>query len=86
MTTGMPLVVRGFMKPIPTLIRPLMTVDRASGEATPTRYERSDVTSVPAAAVVAEAVVCWTLAEAVLERYGADRFDRIAEAVARDRR
>ncbi len=85
MTTGMPLVVRGFMKPIPTLIRPLKTVDRASGESQPTRYERSDVTSVPAAAVVAEAVVCWTLAEAILERYGSDRFDAIAAAVAADR-
>lgn len=85
MTTGMPLVVRGFMKPIPTLIKPLMTVDRASGEAVPTRYERSDVTSVPAAAVVAEAVVCWTLAEALLERYGADRFDDLAARIAADR-
>lgn len=84
-TTGMPLVVRGFMKPIPTLIAPLMTVDRASGEATPTRYERSDVTSVPAAAVVAEAVVCWTLAEALVERYGADRFDDLADRLDADR-
>ena len=82
----MPLVVRGFMKPIPTLIKPLMTVDRASGEAVPTRYERSDVTSVPAAAVVAEAVVCWTLAEALLDRYGADRFDDLADRLDADRR
>lgn len=71
-TTGQPLVVRGFMKPIPTLIRPLGTVDLASGEAVPTRYERSDVTSVPAAAVVAEAVVAWTLAEALVEALGGD--------------
>jgi hypothetical protein len=45
----MPIVVRGTMKPIPTLIRPLPSVDLATGEAQPTRYERSDVTSVPAA-------------------------------------
>ncbi|HYE59528.1 MAG TPA: chorismate synthase [Rhodothermales bacterium] len=81
MTNGMPVVVRGYMKPIPTLIRPLMTVDLASGEAVPTRYERSDVTSVPAAAVVAEAAVCWTLAGAVLERFGGDRYDWLVAQV-----
>src|SRR5690606_16402488 len=48
-TNGMPVVVRGTMKPIPTLIEPLMSVDLSTGEAQPTRYERSDVTSVPAA-------------------------------------
>ena len=52
-SNGMPVVVRGYMKPIPTLIRPLMTVDLATGEPQPTRYERSDVTSVPAASTVA---------------------------------
>ncbi|HLA63797.1 MAG TPA: chorismate synthase, partial [Rhodothermales bacterium] len=64
-TNGMPVVVRGYMKPIPTLIRPLGSVDLATGEAGPTRYERSDVTSVPAASTVAEAMVAWVLAEAL---------------------
>jgi chorismate synthase len=86
MTNGMPVVVRGYMKPIPTLIRPLMTVDLASGEAVPTRYERSDVTSVPAAAVVAEAAVCWTLAEALLERFGGDRYEWLVAQVTEERR
>ncbi len=76
-STGMPIVVRGTMKPIPTLIKPLDTVDIASGESQPTRYERSDVTSVPAASTVAESTVAWVLAEAVLERYGGDTFDQI---------
>jgi hypothetical protein len=58
-STGMPLVVRGYMKPIPTLIKPLDSVDIESKEAQPTRYERSDVTSVPAASTVAEATVAF---------------------------
>lgn len=76
-TTGQPLVVRGYMKPIPTLIKPLGTVDIATGEAQPTRYERSDVTSVPAAATVAEAVVAFTLANALLEKLGGDSLDEM---------
>ena len=84
-TNGMPVVVRGHMKPIPTLIRPLGTVDLATGEPGPTRYERSDVTSVPAAAVVAEAAVAWTLAVALLESFGADRADALAARVAEHR-
>ncbi len=78
-TTGMPVVVRGTMKPIPTLIRPLPSVDLASGEAQPTRYERSDVTSVPAASTVAEATVAFVLANAVLEKFGGDSLDELRE-------
>jgi chorismate synthase len=77
MSNGMPIVVRGFMKPIPTLIKPLDTVDIATGEATPTRYERSDVTSVPAASTVAEAVVALTIANAFLEKFGGDSLEEI---------
>jgi chorismate synthase len=76
-TTGMPVVVRGFMKPIPTLIRPLGTVDIATGEAQPTRYERSDVTSVPAASTVAEATVALVIANAFLEKFGGDSLDEV---------
>jgi chorismate synthase len=82
----MPIIVRGTMKPIPTLIKPLGTADLVTGEAQPTRYERSDVTSVPAASTVAEATVAWTLAEALLERYGGDTFEELSERVAADRR
>ncbi len=56
MTDGMPVRVRAYMKPIPTMLRPLATVDLATREATQARYERSDVCAVPAAAVVGEAV------------------------------
>lgn len=72
MSNGMPIVIRGYMKPIPTLIKPLETVDIKTGGSQPTRYERSDVTSVPAASTVAESVVAVVLANAFLEKYGGD--------------
>ncbi|MGI9175574.1 MAG: chorismate synthase [Rhodothermales bacterium] len=78
-SNGMPIVVRGYMKPIPTLIKPLATVDIASGEAQPTRYERSDVTSVPAASTVAEATIAFTIANALLEKYGGDSLAEIQQ-------
>jgi len=78
-SNGMPIVIRGYMKPIPTLISPLGSVDVQSGEAQPTRYERSDVTSVPAASVVAESVVAVPIANAVLEKYGGDSLEEILE-------
>lgn len=77
MSNGMPIVVRGFMKPIPTLIKPLDSVDVASGESQPTRYERSDVTSVPAASTVAEATVSLVIANAFLDKFGGDSLDEI---------
>lgn len=80
-TTGLPLVVRGTMKPIPTLIRPLPSVDLATGETVPTRYERSDVTSVPAASTVAEAAVAVVVANAVLEKFGGDTLEELADRV-----
>ena len=84
-SNGMPLVVRGYMKPIPTLIEPLDSVDLDSGEAQQTRYERSDVTSVPAASTVAEATVALVVANALLERFGGDRFEEIQQRVAQER-
>ncbi len=71
-TTGAPLVVRVAMKPISTLMRPLRTVDLRSGEAAEAVRERSDVCAVPAAGVVAEAMVAVVLAGAVLEKFGGD--------------
>lgn len=81
MSNGMPIIVRGYMKPIPTLIKPLETVDIASGEAQPTRYERSDVTSVPAASTVAEATVAFAIANAFLEKFGGDSVREIQDRV-----
>jgi chorismate synthase len=80
-TNGSPLRVRGFMKPIPTMLTPLPTVDLATREATQARYERSDVCAVPAAAVVGEAVVAWTLADALLEKFGGDAIGDVERAL-----
>ena len=71
-TNGQPLLIRAAMKPIPTTIIPLRSVDLATGEATKTRYTRSDVCAVPAAAVVAEAMVAWVLVQALTEKVGGD--------------
>ncbi|MEP6597870.1 MAG: chorismate synthase [Actinomycetota bacterium] len=72
MTTGEVLRVRAAMKPISTVPRALATVDTATGEATVAINQRSDVCAVPAAGVVAEAMVALVLAEAVLEKFGGD--------------
>jgi chorismate synthase len=72
MTTGEPLVVRVGMKPISTLMRPLGTVDIATGGAAAAVAERSDVTAVPAMGVIAEAMMALVLADALLEKFGGD--------------
>jgi chorismate synthase len=72
MTTGEILRVRAAMKPISTIPRALRTVDVATGEAAVAHHQRSDVCAVPAAAVVAEAMVALVLADAALEKFGGD--------------
>ncbi len=81
MTTGMPIVVRGVMKPIPTLYKPLQSVDIDTKEAFTASIERSDSCAVPAASIVAEAVVAWELATALIEQFGLDRIDLIRENI-----
>jgi chorismate synthase len=85
MTTGMPIVVRGVMKPIPTLYKPLMSVDIESKEPFSASVERSDSCAVPAAAVVAENVVAWELANSLIEQFYSDRFDTFAAEIKRQR-
>ncbi|MFP5282124.1 MAG: chorismate synthase [Actinomycetes bacterium] len=72
MSTGEVLRVRGAMKPIATVPRALRTVDTATGEAAVAHHQRSDVCAVPAAGVVAEAMVALVLADALLEKFGGD--------------
>ncbi|WP_413509900.1 chorismate synthase [Carnobacterium maltaromaticum] len=86
MTNGMPIVVRGVMKPIPTLYKPLMSVDIDTKEEYKASIERSDSCAVPAASVVAEAVVAWEVAEAVLDKFDGDSFERLKAEVAEYRR
>jgi chorismate synthase len=81
MTTGMPIVVRGVMKPIPTLYKPLMSVDIDTKEPFSASIERSDSCAVPAASVVAEAVVAWEIACAMCEKFPSDSMDDMLENV-----
>ncbi|MEO8084263.1 MAG: chorismate synthase [Ardenticatenales bacterium] len=82
-TTGDPIVIRGAMKPISTTLTPLPSVDLATGRAAVTRYERSDICAVPRAAVAAEAMVAFVLADALLEKLGGDRMAELDERFAR---
>ena len=72
MTTGAPLVVRVAFKPLSTLMKPLHSVDIKSKDEALGAIERSDVCAIPAAAVIAEAVVAFVLADAFLEKFGGD--------------
>jgi chorismate synthase len=81
-TTGQPIVVRAAMKPISTLMRPLPTVDLRTGERAEAVRERSDVVAVPAAGVVAEAMVAVVLADAVLEKFGGDSLAELRRNLA----
>jgi chorismate synthase len=77
MTTGEPIVVRGVMKPIPTLYKPLASVDIDTKEPFTAQVERSDACAVPAASVVMEHVVAWEVAKAFLEKFGGDSIEEI---------
>lgn len=79
MTTGMPIVVRGVMKPIPTLYKPLQSVDIDTKEPFQASIERSDSCAVPAASIVAEHVIAWEAANALLEQFDADQMPRLKE-------
>jgi chorismate synthase len=82
MTTGEPLVIRVAMKPISTLMRPLPTVDVATGTAAEAVAERSDVTAVPAMGVIAEAMAALVLADAALEKFGGDSLGELQRNLA----
>lgn len=81
MTNGEPIVVRGVMKPIPTLYKPLMSVDIDTHEPYRATVERSDPTALPAAGVVMEAVVATVLVTEVLEKFSSDNMYELKEAV-----
>ncbi|MGS2643776.1 chorismate synthase [Streptosporangium sp. LJ11] len=78
MTNGEPLRVSAAMKPISTVPRALATVDVLTGEAAKAHHERSDVCAVPAAAIVAEAMVALILADAAIEKFGGDSVEEVA--------
>jgi chorismate synthase len=72
MTTGQPIVVRGFLKPLSTLRKPLRSVEINTKRQIVATVERSDVTTVPAAGVIGEAMIAFELARAILEKFGSD--------------
>jgi chorismate synthase len=85
MTTGEPIVIRGVMKPLPTLYQPLRSVDIDSKEPFAASIERSVCCAVPAASVVAANVIAWEVAQALLEKFPADTMDELTEQIARYR-
>ncbi|WP_288393900.1 chorismate synthase [uncultured Vagococcus sp.] len=85
MTNGMPIVVRGVMKPIPTLYKPLQSIDIDTKEVYKASVERSDSSAVPAASVVAEAMVTIEVAKAMLDKFESDSFNRMKDEVKRYR-
>jgi chorismate synthase len=82
MTTGEPLIVRCAMKPLPTLTKPLRSVDIATREPAQALRERTDSCVVPAAGVVGEAMLCVVLAAAYREKFGGDHIDDVRAALA----
>lgn len=86
-SNGQPIIIRAAMKPIATTLTPQMTVDLATGQEGPTKYERSDFCPVPRAAPILEAMVAFVLADALLEKLGGDslaemkpRFETLRQA------
>ena len=85
-SNGQPIVIRGAVKPISTLPRPLPSADLVTGEPVQkAHYERSDISVVPATGVVAEAMVCLTLADFALDKFGGDSLAETLDNVARYR-
>ena len=81
MSNGEPLIVRGALKPISTLTKPLRSVDTETKEPAEAMRERTDSTVVPAAGVVAEAMVSLVLARCYREKFGGDHIDAVLAAL-----
>ncbi|MDR3609821.1 MAG: chorismate synthase [Ignavibacteriaceae bacterium] len=78
-STGLPIIVRGSMKPIATLMNPLMSVDLHTMHSIESRRERSDFTAVPACAVIAESMLAWSIAKYFLLKFGGDSMEEIKD-------
>jgi chorismate synthase len=90
-SNGQPIVIRAAMKPIATTLTPQQTVDLATGQESPTKYERSDFCPVPRAVPILEAMVAFVLADVLIEKLGGDslnemkpRFDQLRKARLED--
>lgn len=76
-SNGAPIIIRAALKPIATTLNPLDSVDLATGQAVKTKYERSDFCQVPRAVPIVEAMVCYVLANALIEKLGGDSIDEM---------
>jgi chorismate synthase len=85
MSNAEPVVIRAWMKPIPTLRRPLESWDYEADQTSLAHFERSDVTAVPAASVVGQAMAALVLADALLEKTGGDTWTEVSAALERHR-
>jgi len=85
-TNGAPIVIRAALKPIATTLNPLDSVDLATGQAIKTKYERSDFCQVPRAVPIVEAMVCFVLADALIEKLGGDSLEEMRPRFASLRR
>ncbi|MGI6685051.1 MAG: chorismate synthase [Bacillota bacterium] len=81
MSNGEPIILRAAMKPIPTLMKPLRTVDMVDKRPVTAQVERSDVCAVPAACVVGEAAAAWIIADALMEKFGGDTLKELIRRV-----
>ena len=81
MSNAQPIVVRAVMKPIPTLIKPLRSVDINSKESKLAHKERTDSCAVPAASIVAESMLCFVLADAIIEKFGGDTIEQLKKHI-----
>ena len=79
MSTGLPIIIRGAMKPISTLMTPLQSVDLSSMKKVEARRERSDFVAVPACAVIAESMIAWTIAKYFLIKFGGDSVEEVRD-------
>ncbi len=77
MSNGEPILIRAAMKPIPTTVTPIESVDLGTGQPSATHYQRSDVCALPAACLVAEAMMAWVLAVVLLEKFGGDSMSEL---------
>ncbi len=81
MSNAQPIVIRAVMKPIPTLIKPLRSVDIQTKEDKLAHKERTDSCSVPSASIVAESMLCFVLADALLEKFGGDTMEQLKKHI-----
>ncbi len=78
-TNGQPIIVRAAMKPISTLAKPIKSIDLISMKSTSSRYERSDITAVPACSVIAESMLAWVIAKHFLIKFGGDSLEEMKD-------